>query len=259
MKDIQNEKDTRNIPLNKVGVNSILYPIQVLDKENKYQHTVARINMYVNLPKEFRGTHMSRFIEVLDEHQNNMSIHNLEQILDNMKTKLDASAAHIEVRFPYFIFKKAPISKIKSFMNYDCAFIASKEEKFDFMLEVNTPVHNLCPCSKEISDVSAHNQRGMAKVQIRMNKLVWIEEVVEISEQSASAPVYSLLKREDEKYITETAYAHPRFVEDLVRNISIELDQDQRITFYSVEAVNFESIHNHNAYASYKKDKRLNK
>jgi len=259
MKDVQNEKDTRNIPLKRVGVNSVLYPIQVMDKENKYQHTVARINMYVNLPKEFRGTHMSRFLEVLNEHHCNMSINNLERILDDMKRKLDAEASHIEVRFPYFILKKAPISKIESFMNYECAFIASKEDKFDFVLEVNTPVHTLCPCSKEISRFSAHNQRGLVKVRIRMKKLVWIEEIVEISEKSASAPLYSLLKREDEKYITEMAYLNPRFAEDVVRNVSVELNKDPRIPFFSIEVTNFESIHNHNAYAFYSKDKRLHK
>ncbi len=256
MKDVQNEKDIRNVPLKRVGVNNVLYPIQVMDKKNKFQHTIARINMYVNLPKEFRGTHMSRFLEVLNAHHCDMSIVNLENILDDMKRKLNARAAHIEIKFPYFILKKAPVSQITSFMNYDCAFIASKEKNFDFILEVNTPVHTLCPCSKEISRFGAHNQRGIVKVQVRMKRLVWIEEIIDISEQSASAPLYALLKRRDEKYVTETAYLNPKFVEDVVRDVSLALDKDSRITYFAVEAINFESIHNHNAYAFTSKDKR---
>ncbi len=256
MKDVQNEKDTRNIPLKRVGVNNVLYPIQVMDRKNKFQYTIAHINMYVNLPEEFRGTHMSRFLEVLNAHRSNMSISNLENILDDMKRKLNARAAHIEIRFPYFILKKAPVSQIASFMNYDCAFIASKEKDFDFILEVNTPVHTLCPCSKEISRFGAHNQRGIIKVQVRMKRLVWIEEIVEISENAASAPLYALLKRRDEKYVTEKAYLNPKFVEDVVRDVSLALDKDSRITYFAVEAINFESIHNHNAYAFTSKDKR---
>jgi GTP cyclohydrolase I len=259
MYDVQKEKDTRNIPLKRVGVSDVLYPIRVMDKTNGTQHTVAKINMHVNLPKEFRGTHMSRFLEVLNKHRCNMHIRNIEQVLDDMKTVLNAEESAIEVRFPYFILKKAPVTKIESFMSYDCAFLASKREKMDFILEVNTPVHNLCPCSKAISKYGAHNQRGIVTIKIRMKKLVWIEEVVEIAEKSASAPLYSLLKREDEKYITETAYENPRFVEDVVREASIRLMEDSRITYFSVEAKNFESIHNHNAYAFYELDKRAGK
>jgi GTP cyclohydrolase I len=249
MKDVQNERDKRNVPVLKVGVSDVVYPIRVMDKKNGFQNTVSKINMFVNLPEEFRGTHMSRFIEVLNKHRTNMNITNLEGILDDMKGSLRSQTAHIEVRFPYFILKEAPVSKIESFMDYECAFLASKGSIFDFTLEVNTPVHNLCPCSKEISNYGAHNQRGNVKVQIKMNKLVWIEEIVEISEKSASAPLYSLLKREDEKFITEKAYLNPKFVEDTVRDVSIELNNDERITYYSVEATNYESIHHHNAYA----------
>lgn len=250
MKDIQNERDLRNIPIDKVGVSNIVYPITVLDKTSGKQNTVANIDIYVDLPTEYRGTHMSRFIEVLNKHRTNMSINNLERILDETKDVLNAQTAHILVKFPYFILKESPVSKSHSFMNYECAFIASKSEKFDFVLEVNTPIHTLCPCSKEISRIGAHNQRGIATVRVRMKKLVWIEDIVEISEKSASAPVFSLLKREDEKYITEHAFENPRFVEDVAREISMFLDADERITFYSIEVVSFESIHNHNAYAS---------
>ncbi len=251
MRDVQSEKDLRNIPLNRVGVSDVLYPIRVMDKTNNTQKTIANINMYVDLPKEFRGTHMSRFLEVLNKHRCDMSIKNIENVLNDIKKVLNAEESHIELRFPYFILKRAPVSKIESFMNYNCAFIASKKEKMDFVLEVNTPVHTLCPCSKSISKYGAHNQRGIITIKIRMNKLVWIEELVSVAESSASAPLYSLLKRRDEKYITETAYENPRFVEDVVRNTSMKLNNDARITYYSVEAKNFESIHNHNAYAFY--------
>ncbi len=255
MKDIQSEKDVRNIPLKRVGVSDILYPVRVMDRANGTQKTIARINMFVDLPKEFRGTHMSRFIEVLNKHRCDMSIKNIENVLNDIKSPLNAAESHIEVRFPYFLLKKAPVSNIESFMNYECAFIASKREKMDFILEVNTPVHTLCPCSKAISKYGAHNQRGIITVRVRMKKLVWIEEIIEISEQAASAPLYSLLKRPDEKYITEKAYNNPRFVEDVVRNVSLSLDKDERITYYAVEAKNFESIHNHNAYAFFDKFK----
>ncbi len=251
MRDIQSEKDIRNIPLKRVGVNDILYPIRVMDRVNGTQHTIAKINMYVDLPKEFRGTHMSRFIEILNRHRCNMTVKNIENVLNDMKTVLKASESHIEVKFPYFIMKRAPVSGIESFMNYQCAFIASKKENMDFILEVGTPVHNLCPCSKSISKYGAHNQRGIVIIKVRMKKLVWIEEIVDIAEKSSSAPLYSLLKREDEKFITEKAYENPRFVEDIVRNAALMLMKDSRIKYFSVEAKNFESIHNHNAYAFY--------
>jgi len=194
---------------------------------------------------------------VLNKHRTNISLATLENILDDIKITLKANVAHIEVRFPYLIIKKAPISRIESFMNYECAFIASKGKDFDFVLEVNTPVHSLCPCSKEISNFGAHNQRANIKVQVRMKKIVWIEEIIDISENSASASLYSLLKREDEKYITEHAFQNPKFVEDMVRDVSILLDKDERITYYTIEAISFESIHNHNAYGFYSRDKRV--
>jgi len=250
MKDVQAERDTREIPLNKVGIKDLLYPIRVLDRKNKYQSTVATVNMYVDLPKEFRGTHMSRFIEVLEKHKNTMAIHNIEKILEDMRDAFSASTSHIELKFPYFIRKKAPVSGIESFMNYTCGLMGTKtEKKFDLVVLVEVPIHNLCPCSKEISSRGAHNQRGVARIQVRMKKLVWFEELVEMAESAASAPVFSLLKREDEKYITERAYDNPRFVEDASREIALALKKDERITWFKVEVENYESIHNHNAYA----------
>jgi GTP cyclohydrolase I len=255
MRDVQSEKDERNISIEKVGVSSLRYPIRVMDRQNGFQNTVALVDIFVDLPSDYRGTHMSRFVEVLNRHRNNMSLSNLEKILDDVKIELKAKVSHIILRFPYFILKKAPVTNEESFMDYECAFIASKNEKFEFMLEVNVPVHLLCPCSKEISDFGAHNQRANVKVRIQMNKLVWIEEIVDLVEDSASAPLYALLKRPDEKYITEKAYKNPKFVEDIVRDVAIALDNDKRITYYEVEAISYESIHNHNAYAYLHRDK----
>lgn len=258
MKDVQNERDSRQINLDRVGVNGVIYPITVMDRANKTQETYGRINLYVDLPKEFRGTHMSRFIEILNKHRKNITLNSLKEILCDTKTELNAKNAHIEIEFMYFIKKPAPVSKIDSFMNYNCKFIASENNYFDFILEVDVPIHLVCPCSKEISQFGAHNQRGVAKISLRMRKLVWIEEIIEIGEKSASAPLYALLKREDEKFITENAYLNPRFVEDVARNIALLLDKDERITWYSIEVISIESVHNHNAYACLSRDKREN-
>ena len=255
MRDVQKEPPPRKIPIDKVGVEDVTYPIRVMDRENSFQNTVARIKMSVDLPHNFRGTHMSRFIEVLNKHLHNITLYNLENILEDIRKELDAETSHIEIEFPYFIRKKAPISGMESFMNYRCKFIASKDDKFDFILEVNVPVHTLCPCSKEISERGAHNQRALVSVQVRMKKLVWIEEIVEMVEGSASAPLYALLKREDERYITEHAYDNPRFVEDVVREVAVNLDRDDRIIWYFINVKSFESIHNHNAFACLKRDK----
>jgi len=258
MRDVQKEPPPRKIPIDKVGVEDVTYPVRVMDRENGFQNTVAKIKMSVDLPHNFRGTHMSRFIEVLNKHLHNITLHNLENILEDIRKELDAETSHIEIEFPYFIKKKAPISGMESFMNYRCKFIATKDDKFDFILEVSVPVHTLCPCSKEISERGAHNQRALVSVQVRMKKLVWIEEIVEMVEGSASAPLYALLKREDERYITEHAYDNPRFVEDVVREVAVNLDRDDRIIWYFINVKSFESIHNHNAFACLKRDKRIN-
>ncbi len=241
MRDIQNERDYREIDLDRVGVNGVIYPIIVMDRTNKTQNTYAKINLYVDLPKEFRGTHMSRFIGILNKHRINITLHSLREILSDTKNELNAKNAHIEIEFMYFINKNAPVSNIESFMNYNCKFIASENETFDLILEVDVPIHLVCPCSKEISQFGAHNQRGIAKISIRMKRLVWIEEIVEIAEKSASAPLYALLKREDEKFITENAYLNPRFVEDAARNIALALDKDDRIEWFYIEVISIEN------------------
>jgi len=253
--DVQNQPDLRKIPIDRVGVKNLNYPITVLDRANKIQHTVGSINMYVNLPHHFRGTHMSRFVEILNEHHRELHIKVIGEILHKMKKKLHAQEAHMEVSFPYFIQKSAPVSGAKSLMKYFCSYMGTLGEKLDFVSSVEIPVTTLCPCSKELSSRGAHNQRSVVTVRIRSIKLVWIEELIEYAEISASSPVYALLKREDEKAVTEHAYDHPMFVEDVVREMAKKLNADPRITWYSVESENFESIHNHSAYASLERKK----
>jgi len=256
VRDLQSEPDKRKIPIYKVGVNNVRYPISVLDRSGDVQHTVAQINMYVNLPHHYRGTHMSRFLEVISRHSVNLNMKELDKILKDTIKTFQCETAHLEVEFPYFIKKKAPVSMIESPMDYICRVEAqmSTEGKLKLLVEVNVPVHNLCPCSKEISKFGAHNQRGLIKIRVISSKLVWFEELIEIGEKSASAPIYSLLKREDEKFITEKAYKNPHFVEDTAREVARLLNNDSRIQWYSVEVTNFESIHNHNAYACVLRD-----
>lgn len=249
MKDIQNEKGYRKIDIDKAGVKDIRYPITVLDKRNKFQHTVASVNMYVDLPHRFKGTHMSRFIEVLNEHRGEITVKNFPHILEKMKKRLNAKMAHLEVEFPYFIEKEAPVSRAQGLMEYRCRFLGSLGAKKDFMLEVMVPIATLCPCSREISERGAHNQRGMVSVAIRFRGFIWIEDIVTLVEASASTPLYSLLKRPDEKYVTEMAYDNPMFVEDVVREVASRLGKVPGVTWFKVEAENWESIHNHSAYA----------
>jgi len=249
MQDIQNQPDYRKIAIDKVGVKDIRYPIIVLDKKNKFQHTIASVNMYVDLPHHFKGTHMSRFIEILNEHRGEITVKNFPEILEKMKKRFNAETAHMEVEFPYFIEKAAPVSKAKGLMEYRCRFRGSLSGKKDFILEISVPVTTLCPCSKEISRKGAHNQRGVVKVALRFHGFIWIEEIIKVVEMSASSPVYSLLKRPDEKYVTEHAYDNPRFVEDVVRDIASRLEKTKSIIWFSIEAENWESIHNHSAYA----------
>lgn len=255
MSDVQTTRDTRKIAIDKVGVKDISYPIVVMDKHRKVQQTVARINMYVDLPHHFKGTHMSRFIEVLDAYREKMALDKMETILRQMKEKLGASSAHLEIEFPYFIEKQAPVSGAKSLMEYTCSFSASLADTFDFVLGVKVPVTSLCPCSKELSAYGAHNQRSIMTVRVRYTDFLWIEDLIELVESCGSSPVWSLLKRQDEKYVTERAYENPRFVEDMVREATLRLDADPNITWFAVEAENFESIHKHSAYASIERNK----
>ncbi|MCX7857991.1 MAG: GTP cyclohydrolase FolE2 [Deltaproteobacteria bacterium] len=252
MIDVQSMYDYRMVEIDKVGVKNIKYPIVVLDKKNGFQHTVATIDMYVNLPHNFKGTHMSRFVEILHENKNMINMKNLPGILLEMKKRLSAERAHIEIRFPYFIKKEAPVSKAPGYLEYECGFIGSmneRDEMKEFIVSVAVPVNTLCPCSKEISNYGAHNQRGVVRVSVRFKRFFWIEDLISTIEECASSDIYSVLKREDEKYVTEKAYENPKFVEDVVRDIAIALSKDKNFTWFSIEAENLESIHNHNAYA----------
>lgn len=248
--DIQNQQDIRQIPIDKVGVKNIKYPIAVKDKDNEVQHTISTISMTVDLPKEFKGTHMSRFVEILQSKEHEIHVDSIDNILLEMQKRLNASVSHIEIEFPYFKEKKAPVSGKPSLIDYVAKFHAVRNKnKKDFVLTVKVPVTTLCPCSKNISKYGAHNQRGEVTVSVRFNDTVWIEDLIRIIEESASSDLYTLLKREDEKYVTEKAYENPVFVEDLVRNVALRLKENKSIVWFSVEAENFESIHNHNAYA----------
>ena len=253
MRDIQNECDTRNINIDKVGIKNLRYPILLSDKAHKQQHTIAQINMYVNLPHNFRGTHMSRFVEILSRFHREIAIHNIGAILKTMKQELNAESAHIEMEFPYFIEKKAPVSGAVGLMEYRCNFIGNLADKTRLVLGVAVPITTLCPCSKDMAEKSAHNQRGEIRVQVRFKGFFWIEDLIELIENCASSPIYSLLKREDEKYVTEQAYENPVFVEDVARNVAQKLDATSDITWYKVEVESYESIHNHDAYAALEK------
>ena len=255
MKDVQKHSDSRNIDIDQVGVKGIRYPITVLDKNMGEQQTVAKINMYVNLPRYYKGTHMSRFVEILNEHSRRISLQNFSEILEEMKKRLNAESAHMEIAFPYFINKAAPVTGSEGMMEYNCTFKGSLNRGSDLVTIIHVPISTLCPCSKEISDFGAHNQRGEVRLRVRFKKFIWIEDLVELVEKSASCEVYSVLKREDEKYVTEKAYNNPMFVEDVVREIAQKLNADPNITWFAIESENFESIHNHNAYAYIERDK----
>ena len=248
--DVQNSVDTRHIAINKVGIKSIRHPVKVAERGGGVQHTVAMFNMYVGLPQEFKGTHMSRFVEILNSHEREISARSFEQIARQMVERLDAESGYLEMRFPYFVNKTAPVSGVKSLLDYDVTFIGElKNGQYYFTLKVLVPVTSLCPCSKKISERGAHNQRSHITLTVRTQAHVWIEELIDIAERQASCELYGLLKRPDEKYVTERAYDNPKFVEDLVRDIALRLQAEPRIGSWSVASENFESIHNHSAYA----------
>ena len=254
--DVQNYPDSRKIAIDKVGIKAIRHPVKVLDKTGGVQHTIATFGMYVYLPHHFKGTHMSRFIEILNGNEREFSVESFEQMLRLMVVKLEAESGHVEMNFPYFVNKKAPASGVQSLMDYDVTFIGEiKNGKYLQTMKVLVPCTSLCPCSKKISQYGAHNQRSHVTITVRTNAFVWIEDVIAIAEENASSQLYGLLKRPDEKYVTEKAYENPKFVEDLVRDVAAALNTDARIDAYVVEAENFESIHNHSAYALIERDK----
>ena len=254
--DVQNMADTRHLAIHKVGIKSIRHPVQVKDKSMGVQHTIATFNMYVRLPHNFKGTHMSRFVEILNHHGREISVESFESILREMVDKLEAESGYIEMSFPYFVNKTAPVSGVQSLLDYDVTFVGEiNNGEYRFTMKVLVPVTSLCPCSKKISERGAHNQRSHVTITARTKSSVWIEEVIRYAEEHASCELYGLLKRPDEKFVTERAYDNPKFVEDIVRDVAGELNRDERIEAYVVESENFESIHNHSAYALIEWDK----
>lgn len=250
IEDVQGSPDGRRIPIDKVGIKGIRHPVRVLDRSVGRQETVATFNMYVDLPQDFKGTHMSRFVQVLENHEYEITVATFQRMLREMVDLLEARSGHIEMAFPYFVRKAAPVSGVSSLMDYGVTLIgAIRNGEVRISARVVVPVTSLCPCSKAISAYGAHNQRSHVTVHAHTRALVWIEELIDVVEQEASCQLFGLLKRPDEKFVTEYAYDHPKFVEDLVRDVARRLDADPRIEGYSIEAENFESIHNHSAYA----------
>jgi GTP cyclohydrolase I len=250
LKDTQNEKDHRRIAIDRVGVKNLRYPITVLDKAHRTQNTIATVSLTVDLPHHYKGTHMSRFIEALNEYGPVFHIDKIQKLATGLLERLDAQQAHVDFEFPFFLEKKAPVTGAVGLMDYSVGFSAGLQKgELDFVLTVVVPVTTLCPCSKAISESGAHNQRGQVTYAVRFKQPIWIEDLIRLVESCASSELYSLLKRPDEKAVTERAYHNPVFVEDLVRNIAARSNAEKNITWYRVEAENFESIHNHNAYA----------
>lgn len=256
IEDVQASADTRQIAINKVGIKDIRHPVRVKDRSEGEQHTIANFNMYVFLPHNFKGTHMSRFVQILNTHEREITVESFKQMLIEMAERLESEEGHIEMSFPYFVNKKAPVSGVESLLDYEVTLIGEiKDGKPQMSIKVIVPVTSLCPCSKKISDYGAHNQRSHVTLTVRTCQFVWIEELIDLVEKEASCELYGLLKRPDEKHVTERAYDNPKFVEDMVRDVAARLNADERICAYTVESENFESIHNHSAYALIERDK----
>ncbi len=254
--DVQGSADTRHIAIDKVGIKDIRHPVRVKDRSEGQQHTIANFNMYVNLPHNFKGTHMSRFVEILNLHEREISVESFKEMLGEMTERLEAEAGHIEMTFSYFVNKTAPVSGVQSLLDYEVSFIGEiSDGEPKMQIKVVVPVTSLCPCSKKISERGAHNQRSHVTITATTKGFIWVEELIEMVEQQASSELYGLLKRPDEKFVTEHAYDNPKFVEDMVRDIAAKMNDDERISAYIVESENFESIHNHSAYALIERDK----
>jgi GTP cyclohydrolase I len=250
LKDTQNERDDRKIAIDRVGVKNLRFPLRIRDRDQSQQHTVATVTMAVDLPHQYKGTHMSRFVEILHAHGRELTVASIAAMPKELLARLNARKAHVEMRFPYFRAKRAPITKAEGLLDYGVIFEVNAEgEEIDYVVTVEVPVTTLCPCSKAISERGAHNQRGVVTLSVRFRQPIWIEDLIELVEASASSQLYSVLKRPDEKYVTEAAYDNPVFVEDLVRSVAQKASAHTKIKWFRVEAENFESIHNHNAWA----------
>ena len=255
LEDVQGRADARRLPINRVGIKDIRHPVRVKDRSAGEQHTIATFNMYVSLPHNFKGTHMSRFVEILHG-EREISVESFGAMLEKMTSRLEADTGHIEMSFPFFVMKKAPVSGVESLMDYHASLVGERSDgKTEMWVRVVVPVTSLCPCSKKISDYGAHNQRSHVTIKAKLRSHLWIEEIIGIAESEASSELYGILKRPDEKYVTERAYDNPKVVEDMVRDVAARLNADDRIAAYTVESENFESIHNHSAYALIERDK----
>src|SRR5215831_8640212 len=258
IEDVQGRADTRRLPINRVGIKDIRHPVRLKDRSAGEQHTIAKFNMYVSLPHNFKGTHMSRFVEILHG-EREISVESFRAMLGTMTTRLEADTGHIEMSFPFFVNKQAPVTGVESLMDYQATLIGEHHHgETQMWVQVEVPVTSLCPCSKKISDYGAHNQRSHVTIKVRLRSHIWIEELIEIAESEASCELYGILKRPDEKYVTERAYDNPKFVEDMVRDVAVRLNDEPRVAAYVVESENFESIHNHSAYALIERDKDAN-
>lgn len=254
--DVQAAADARRIAIDQVGIKNIRHPLRVAGRGG-VQHTVATFSLYVNLPHDRRGTHMSRFVEILNSGAIELSVPGMQHLLTVVRRALNADRAYVEAHFPYFVTKQAPVSGVASMLDYEVALSGEQNGGHtDVTLKVTVPVTSLCPCSKEISNYGAHNQRSHVTVHAHVAEAVCLEELIELVEAEASCEIFGLIKRPDEKYITERAYDNPKFVEDMVRDVAARLDADPRILAYRVETENFESIHNHSAFAQIIRDKR---
>ena len=256
VEDVQGRADTRRIPIDRVGIKDITHPVRVKDRSSGEQHTIATFNMYVNLPHDFKGTHMSRFVSILNQHEREISVESFQSMLEDMTVRLEADAGHIEMSFPFFMTKHAPVSGVASVMDYRASLIGERRDgKTCTWIKVVVPVTSLCPCSRDISKYGAHNQRSHVTITAKLRQHIWIEELISIAESEASSELYGILKRTDEKFVTERAYENPKFVEDIVRDVAARLNAEERLSAYQVSAENFESIHNHSAYALIERDK----
>jgi|TARA_B110000240_G_scaffold62226_1_gene70860 GTP cyclohydrolase I len=257
LQDTQNKVDVRNIPITRVGIKDIKYPFKISDKNGEVQSTIGTFTMSVGLPHDVKGTHMSRFVKILEDQEEFISIENFNDLVKNTTNILSSDSAYISVDFTYFKKKVAPVSRVESLLDYSINFTCEVKNNVVYKyLKVTVPVTSLCPCSKNISDYGAHNQRSHISAHIRTEETVWIDDVIEMLEDQASCQIYGLLKRPDEKYVTEQAYDNPKFTEDIIRDVAVTLNKDDRITAYKIESENFESIHNHSAYAYIEKDKK---
>jgi GTP cyclohydrolase IB len=257
--DVQAALDSRRIAINRAGIRSIRHPVKIADKGRRTQHVVATFDMHANLSHQLKGVHMSRFVEILNSNNRVISVKSFESIVNAVVQKLETDSGGVEMTFPYFMSKTAPITGITSLMDYEVTFAGKLHEgSYQFNLKVVVPVTSLCPCSKQVSEYGAHNQRSHISISVTPANSVWIEDLIHVAEDQASCELYGLLKRADEKYVTEKAFDNPKFVEDVVRDVAAVLNRDARINAYVVESENFESIHNHSAYAFIERDKLEN-